>query len=103
MSQENYVALLRREFKRLKTLADGAIAQCSEKQFFASPAPTDNSMAVIVKHVAGNMTSRWTDLLSSDGEKPGRNRDAEFEILPEDSRARLLESWDRGWSVLFAS
>ena len=103
MSQENYVALVLREFKRLKALGDGAIAQCSDEQFFAMPAPTDNSAAVIVKHMAGNLISRWTDLLTSDGEKPDRNRDAEFEILPGDSRTRLLESWERGWSVLFAS
>jgi hypothetical protein len=103
MTQECYVLLLLREFKRLKTLADGAISQCSDEQFFASPAPTDNSVAVIVKHVAGNLISRWTDLLTSDGEKPDRNRDAEFEILPGDSRTRLLELWDQGWSVLFAS
>jgi hypothetical protein len=103
MTQESYVALLLREFKRLKILADGAISQCSDEQFFASPVPTDNSIAVIIKHVAGNLVSRWTDLLTTDGEKPDRNRDAEFEILPEDSRTRLLELWERGWSVLFAS
>jgi hypothetical protein len=103
MSHESYVELLLREFKRLKSLADGAISQCSDEQFFAAPAPTDNSVAVVVKHVAGNLVSRWTDLLTSDGEKPDRNRDLEFEILPEDSRARLLDLWERGWSALFAS
>lgn len=103
MSQENYVDLLRREFKRLKTLADGAISQCSDEQFFAAPAPTDNSVAVIVKHLAGNLVSRWTDLLTTDGEKPDRDRDAEFEIMPEDSRAHLLDSWERAWGVLFTS
>lgn len=103
MSKENYIELLAREFKRLKSLADGAIVQCSDEQFFAAPAPMDNSVAVIVKHVAGNLISRWTDLLTSDGEKPNRNRDAEFEILPEDSRERLLALWAQGWSVLFAS
>lgn len=103
MTQENYVELLLREFKRLKSLADAAISQCSNEHFFAAPSPTDNSIAVIVKHVAGNLVSRWTDLLTTDGEKPDRNRDAEFEILPEDRRERLLESWERGWSILFAS
>jgi hypothetical protein len=101
MSRESYVELLVREFKRLKFLADGAISQCSDEQFFATPAPTDNSIAVIVKHMAGNLVSRWTDLLTSDGEKPGRNRDAEFEILPQDSRARLLDLWEAGWRELF--
>ncbi|MDA1273525.1 MAG: DUF1572 family protein [Verrucomicrobia bacterium] len=103
MRRESYVELLLREFKRLKSLADGAISQCSDEQFFAAPAPTDNSAAVIVKHVSGNLVSRWTDLLTSDGEKPDRNRDFEFDILPEDSRARLLDLWERGWSALFAS
>jgi hypothetical protein len=103
MSRENYTELLQREFKRLKWLADEAIVQCSDAQYFAVPSPSDNSVAVIVKHVAGNLISRWTDLLTSDGEKPGRNRDAEFEILPEDSRKHLQELWERGWAVLFAS
>ena len=103
MKQETYVELILREFQRLKSLADGALSQCSDEQFFESPAPGDNSIAVITKHVAGNMVSRWTDLLTTDGEKPDRNRDAEFEILPEDSRARLLGLWEQGWSVLFAS
>lgn len=103
MKQETYVELVLREFQRLKALADGAISQCSEEQFFAMPAPDDNSVAVMIKHVAGNLVSRWTDLLTSDGEKPDRNRDAEFEILPGDSRERLLGLWEQGWSVLFAS
>ena len=103
MSMENYIELLRREFKRQKALADGAISQCSDEQFFAAESPTDNSVAVIVKHVAGNLVSRWTDLLTSDGEKPDRNRDAEFEILPGDTRARLLERWEAGWTILFES
>jgi hypothetical protein len=103
MKQETYVEILLREFQRLKALADDAIAQCSDQQFFATPAPDDNSVAVIAKHVAGNLISRWTDFLTTDGEKPDRNRDAEFEIQPEDSRERLLDLWEQGWSVLFAS
>jgi hypothetical protein len=103
MSKENYIELLLREFRRLKSLADGAISQCSDEHFFATPAPTDNSIAVIVKHLAGNLVSRWTDLLTSDGEKPDRNRDAEFEIRPEESRAHLVGGWEAGWSVLFTS
>jgi len=103
MSRENYIELLQREFKGQKSLAEGAIVQCSDEQYFATPSPFDNSIAVIVKHVAGNLKSRWTDLLTSDGEKPGRNRDAEFEILPADSRKHLQELWEQGWAVLFAS
>jgi hypothetical protein len=103
MSQESYVELMVREFKRLKKLADDAMVQYSDAEFFATPAPTDNSIAVIVKHVGGNLVSRWTDVLTSDGEKPNRNRDAEFDVVPEDTRARVLELWERGWSILFAS
>jgi hypothetical protein len=103
MSRENYIELLQRELKRLQELADGAIVQCTDAQYFATPSPSDNSIAVIVKHVAGNLRSRWTDFLTSDGEKPDRNRDAEFEMRPDDNRKRLQEQWEQGWGVLFAS
>ena len=61
------------------------------------------SLFVIAQHISGNLRSRFTDFLTTDGEKPDRNRDAEFEIQPEDSRERLLDLWEQGWSVLFAS
>lgn len=67
---ESYLRLVIREFKRLQSLADAAISQLSDVQFFAVPSPGDNSVAVIVKHVGGNLVSRWTDFLTSDGEKP---------------------------------
>jgi len=98
---ESYVQLVLREFRRLKSLGDGAISQVSDEQFFACPAAGDNSIAIIVKHVGGNLVSRWTDFLTSDGEKPGRNRDAEFQITTEDSREELLAVWERGWVTLF--
>jgi hypothetical protein len=103
MNQESYVELVLREFKGLKKLADRAMSQCSDEEFFAAAAPGDNSIAVIVKHVAGNLVSRWTDVLTRDGEKPNRNRDAEFEIFSNETRARLIEFWETGWSVLFAT
>lgn len=103
MKQENYLELVTREFARQKALADDAMAQCSDEQFFAMPGPGDNSIAIITKHVAGNLISRWTDLLTTDGEKPDRDRDAEFEIAPADDRGRLREYWERGWKVLFAT
>ena len=78
MSKESYIHLVVREFKRLKGLADGAMAQVTDDHFFALPAAGDNSIAVIVKHVGGNLLSRWTNFLTSDGEKPGRDRDTEF-------------------------
>src|SRR5262249_32847031 len=90
-----------REFKRLKSLADDATSQISDEQFFAAPAPGDNSIAVIVKHVGGNLVSRWTDFLTSDGEKPGRDRDTEFQIGANDTREYLLQVWTHGWKTLF--
>ena len=100
---ETYVPLAMREFKRLKSLADGAVAQISSDEFFAKPAEGDNSVAVIVKHVGGNLISRWTDFRTTDGEKPGRDRDTEFLILPADTREHLLARWEQGWSALFSA
>src|SRR5687768_6991174 len=100
---ESYVQLVVREFKRLKALGDAALAQISDEQFFAYPRPGDNSVAAIVKHVGGNLVSRWTDFLTSDGEKPERNRDAEFQITAGDNRTELLGLWERGWSALFTN
>lgn len=83
-----------------KRLADGAIAQLSDEQFLATPGPEDNSVAVIVKHVAGNLRSRFTDFLTSDGEKPDRHRDQEF-VDVDIARAELLTAWEQGWQTLF--
>jgi hypothetical protein len=98
---ESYVELVLREFRRLKSLGDDAISQVSDEQFFACPAPGDNSIAVIVKHVGGNLVSRWTEFLTSDGEKPGRDRETEFRIGADDCRSQLIEVWSRGWTTLF--
>lgn len=102
-ANESYVRLAMREFHGLQSLAERAMAQLSDEQFFAVPAPGDNSVAVIVKHVGGNLVSRWTDFLVSDGEKPGRDRDREFCIGADDTRERLLHVWTRGWATLFAA
>ncbi|HTV40515.1 MAG TPA: DUF1572 family protein [Candidatus Sulfotelmatobacter sp.] len=103
MPQETYLQLVIREFKRIKALAEGALGQVSDQHFFAVPSDGDNSIAVIVKHVGGNLLSRWTDFLSSDGEKPGRNRDNEFEITGADSREALTKQWEAGWRALFSA
>ncbi len=89
-------------FRYYKRLAEGAIAQVSDEHLLAALDEESNSIAVIVKHMAGNMLSRWTDFLTTDGEKPWRNRDCEFEDAPA-TRAALMELWERGWSALFAS
>jgi hypothetical protein len=101
--KENYIQLVVREFKRLKSLGDGAISQVSAEQFFAVPGPGDNSIAVIVKHVGGNLVSRWTDFLTTDGEKPGRDRDTEFQVLADDTQEHLLGVWEKGWGALFSA
>src|SRR5205814_5893547 len=87
-------------FRYYKTLAERAMAQCTDAQLFESIDKEMNSIAVIVKHMAGNMRSRWTDFLISDGEKPDRNRDTEFEEPPA-TREALLALWEQGWQCLF--
>jgi len=87
-------------FRQYKRLAEGGIAQVTDEQLTATLDPEMNSIAQIVKHMAGNMRSRWTDFLTSDGEKPDRNRDSEFEDPPA-TREALLALWEDGWQHLF--
>ena len=90
-----------RSFRGHKRLADGAIAQLSDEQFFALPDAESNSVAIVVKHMAGNMRSRFTDFLTTDGEKPDRNRDDEFLIAADATRAEILDAWEKNWQVVF--
>ncbi|HKF42802.1 MAG TPA: DUF1572 family protein [Thermoanaerobaculia bacterium] len=92
-----------RQFRGLKKAADRALAQVSDDDFFAVLDPESNSIALLVKHLAGNMRSRFTDFLTSDGEKPDRHRDSEFEIAAGDTRENLMERWETGWAVTFAA
>lgn len=94
---------LRHEFLRHRSMAERAMAQLDDETFFARPAPQVNPVAIIVKHLAGNLLSRWTDFLTTDGEKPTRNRDGEFVLSAEDTRSRLLDQWNRGWATLYAT
>jgi len=87
-------------FRYYKRLADNAIAQVPDEALFTTPDAESNSIAIIVKHLAGNMRSRWTDFLASDGEKPGRNRDSEFEAPPK-TRGELMALWEPGWKLVF--
>ena len=87
--------------RKLKIQADKALAQTTDEHGFATLDPESNSIAIIVKHMAGNMQSRWTDFLTSDGEKPDRDRDGEFELTPADTRQHIIAQWERGWSTLF--
>src|SRR5919112_4858751 len=98
----HYLETAAEEFRDLKKLADGAAAQVSDEEFFRAIDPESNSIAVIMKHMAGNMRSRWTDFLNSDGEKPDRRRDTEFELDEEDRRA-IEERWEEGWRTVFGA
>jgi hypothetical protein len=89
------------QLRKLKVDADKAIAQVDDVQFFALLDPDANSIALIVKHVAGNMRSRWTDFLTTDGEKPDRHRDSEFEREGGDTRDAIIARWNAGWDLLF--
>ncbi|MGA7613779.1 MAG: DUF1572 family protein [Thermoanaerobaculia bacterium] len=101
MSDAEVLRTQLREFRRLKDLAERAMAQVDDEGFFETLNDGDNSIAAIVKHVAGNLRSRWRDFLTTDGEKPDRNREGEFEISAADHRASLTEQWESGWRFLF--
>ena len=87
-------------FRYYKSLAERAIEQCPDEGLLLTLDAESNSIATIVKHMAGNMRSRWTDFLTTDGEKPDRNRDSEFEEPPK-TRADILAMWERGWACVF--
>jgi len=89
-------------FRYYKNLAERAMAQATDDQLLAVLDRESNSIAVIVKHMTGNMQSRWPDFLTTDGEKPGRDRDAEFEDPPA-TRKALMAAWDAGWECLFTA
>lgn len=90
-----------RGFRGYKRMAEGALTQLSDKEFFHLPDPESNSVALVVKHMAGNLRSRWTDFLTSDGEKPDRNRDQEFVLTSNDTRESLMLRWDDAWKAVF--
>jgi uncharacterized damage-inducible protein DinB len=88
------------EFSRHRQLAERAMAQLDDDAFFRRPDKQVNPVALIVKHLAGNLRSRWTGFLTNDGDMPSRNRDDEFLVGSDDSRAHLMAQWEAGWSVL---
>ena len=94
-----YLADLVDQFQKLKALADQAAARTTDEEFFRVIDEASNSVAVIMQHVGGNLRSRWLDVLTSDGEKPDRDRDREFEAAPGATRARVLEIWETGWRI----
>jgi hypothetical protein len=96
------VAAIETEYRRYKSLGEGTMEQLTDEQLLVRPTPESLSIAMIVWHVSGNLESRFTDFLTTDGEKPWRNRDSEFEERRV-SRKELLAKWERGWSILLGS
>src|SRR5215467_2900460 len=90
-----------RAFRGYKRMADGGLIQLTDQDFFHLPDPESNSVALIVKHMAGNLRSRWEDFLTTDGEKADRNRDQEFILTEKDTREELMRRWERSWELVF--
>lgn len=103
MIEKHYIEDTILQLRKLKDLADKAIDQIEGEQLFAALDPEANSIAIIMKHVAGNMRSRWTEFLTSDGEKQTRDRDGEFMVGPDDTLGNIMSDWEDGWSLLFGA
>lgn len=100
--ETNYLESIVKQFEYYKQLGEKAMDQLEDKQLFDIPSKESNSIAIIVQHLSGNMLSRWTDLLTSDGEKEWRKRDEEFEEVIK-TREELFKAWNKGWDVLFTT
>lgn len=98
MSNDGYLQSVKKQFSYYKALAEKTFAQLTEEQLFWQYNEESNSIAIIAKHLAGNMLSRWTDIFNTDGEKEWRNRDAEFENDFQ-SKVELIEFWNKGWNI----
>lgn len=98
-----YLEEIRRQFRGHKRMGEAAMAQLEDKDFFTTIDPESNSVAVVVKHIAGNARSRFSDFLTTDGEKPDRFRDREFEISTTTSRGEIMRWWEEGWEQVFAA
>lgn len=100
MINNNYIESTKKQFLYYKTVGEKAMEQLEPEQLFVTINEDTNSIARIIQHISGNMLSRWTDFLTSDGEKEWRNRDNEFEEILK-SKEELLQSWEKGWNCLF--
>ena len=100
---QDYLNDARKAMRAYKKLAEKAFDQLEDDEYFITLDEESNSVAVIMKHLAGNMISRWTDFLTTDGEKPDRNRDYEFVIVPETTKDDMRAFWERGWQSVFAA
>ena len=99
----HYLEEARRQFRGHKRMGEAAMSQLRDQDFFVTLDPESNSVAILVKHLAGNMRSRFTDFLSSDGEKPDRFRDREFELSAAATRADVMRWWEEGWACVFGA
>jgi Protein of unknown function (DUF1572) len=99
----HYLEEARRQMRGHKRMGEGAMAQLQDEQFFVTLDPESNSVAILVKHLAGNMRSRFTDFLTTDGEKPDRFRDHEFELTAATARADVMRWWEDGWACVFGA
>lgn len=98
-----YADEARRSFRGYKRMADGTFSQLDDRAFFHLSDPESNSVAILVKHISGNLRSRWTDFLTSDGEKPDRNRDQEFVLTPADTRDELMRRWEESFNTVLTT
>ena len=96
----HYLEEARRQMRGHKRMGEAAMAQLQEREFFVTLDPEANSVAILVKHLAGNMRSRFTDFLTTDGEKPDRFRDREFELSATTTRDDVMQWWEEGWSCV---
>src|SRR5262245_52014539 len=99
----HYIDEARRQFRGHQRLGEGALAQLTEDQLFVTLDPESNSVAVVIKHLTGNMRSRFTDFLSNHSGKPDRQRDQEFELTTNPKRADIIQWWEQGWACVFAA
>jgi Protein of unknown function (DUF1572) len=99
----HYLEEARRQMRAYKHMAEGAMTQLRDEDFLVTLDSEANSIAILVKHLAGNMHSRFTDFLTTDGEKPDRFRDREFEVTPTTTRAEVMKWWEEGWACVFAA
>jgi len=98
-----YLEDAKSQFRKMKKLAEDAVAQVQDEELVQRLDPESNSIALIMRHMAGNLRSRFTDFLTTDGEKPNRNRDGEFEEFREMTRRNVVDDWESGWRVLFGA
>jgi hypothetical protein len=100
---QHYLDEARRQLRGHKRMGEGAMTQLQDEDFFVTIDPESNSVAILVKHLAGNMRSRFTDFLTADGEKPDRHRDQEFELTATTTRGEVTRWWEEGWARVFAA